>query len=114
MLDTVYIYVNIFISLHIYLYYADQCADQCTNMTTNAFAVPLTAVLCTTISSVISTLVTTLVMYYCIMKRKKKEIREDDKQVTPKAEPMYDTPQVFGESSADIQLKENTCYASAL
>ena len=81
-------------------------------MTTNAFAVPLTAVLCTAISSVISALVTALVMCYCIMKRKKKEIREDDKQVTPKAEPMYDTPQVLGESNADIELKDNTCYAS--
>ena len=81
-------------------------------MTTNAFAVPLTAVLCTAISSVICTLMTVLVMYYCIMKRKKKEIREDDKQVTLKAEPVYDTPQVLGESNADIELKDNTCYAS--
>ena len=81
-------------------------------MTTNAFAVPLTAVLCTTISSVISTLVIALVMCYCVMKRKKKEIREDDMHVTPKEEHVYDTPQMFGESSADIQLKDITCYAS--
>ena len=81
-------------------------------MTTNASVVPLTAVLCTAITSVISTLVTVLVMCYCIMKRKKKDIREDDEQVTPKAEAVYDTPQVLGESSAHIQLKENTCYAS--
>ena len=81
-------------------------------MTTNAFAVSLTAVLCTTISSVISTLVTVLVMCYCIMKRKKEEISKDDKRVTPKTEHVYDTPQVLGESSTDIELKDITCYAS--
>ena len=51
-------------------------------------------------------------MYCCIMKRKKKEISEVDKHVTSKEEAVYDTPQVFGESSADIQLKDNACYAS--
>ena len=81
-------------------------------MTINAVALPLTAVLCTAISSVISTLVTVLVMCYCIMKRKKKEIREDDKHITPKEEAVYDIPQVFGESSVDIELKDITCYAS--
>ena len=83
-------------------------------MTTNAFAVPLTAVLCTAVSSVISTIVTALVMCYCIMKRKKSEITEDDKHITPKVKPVHDTPhcQVFGESGAGIELKENTCYAS--
>ena len=73
---------------------------------------PLTAVLCTAISSVISALVTALVMYYCTMKRKKKQIRKDDRHITSKEEAVYDTPQVFGESNADIELKENTCYAS--
>ena len=80
-------------------------------MTTIAVAVPLTAVLCTAISSVISTLVTVLVMCYCII-NKKKGIDEEDKSIPPEKDPVYDTPQVFGESSADIELKENTCYAS--
>ena len=74
---------------------------------------PLTAVLCTALSSVLSSLMTALVMCYCIMKRKKKkEGRENEKHKPSKAEPVYDIPRVLGESSADIELQENTCYAS--
>ena len=80
-------------------------------MTTNVVAVPLTAVLCTAVSSVISSLVTALVMYYCFMKRKTGS-DEDDRRNPPQAEPMYETPQVFGESSANIELKQDTYYES--
>ena len=83
-------------------------------MTTNAVAVTLTAVLCTSLSSAVSTLVTVLVMCYCIMKQKKEGVSECGKHITPKTEPVYDTPQVLGESSAHIELKENTCYTSKL
>ena len=82
-------------------------------MTTNTIAVTLTAVLCTTISSAITTIVATA-MCYCIMRKKKKGVCECGKHITPKAEPVYDTPQALGESSADIELKENTCYTSKL
>ena len=41
-------------------------------------------------------------------------VSEGGKHVTPKAEPVYDTPQVLGESCAHIELKENTCYTSKL
>ena len=56
---------------------------------------------------------TALVMCYFIMKKKeKKEGRENEKHKPSKAEPVYDIPQLFGESSADIELRENTCYPS--
>ena len=82
-------------------------------MTISAVAVPLTAVLCTTISSVITGLVTTLIMYCFVMKGNKKNGSDEDGKHNPQnAEPIYDTPQGLGEGSADIELKENTCYAS--
>ena len=83
-------------------------------MTRNAVAVSLTAVLCTAISSAGSTIVTVLIMCYCIMKKKKKEINKGGKQVITTAEAVYDTPHILGESSADIELNENTCYTSKL
>ena len=72
---------------------------------------PVTAVLCTAISSVISSLVTALVMCFCFMKKKEIKSSEDDKCNPPTADPMYDTPQVLGESSTNIKLKQNTSYA---
>ena len=107
-------FLFLFIGHHLYAY-AHVCyyyADQCVNMTTNTVAMLLTAVLCTVISAVIGSVVTALVTCYCIMRRKKKEGSKDDKHNPLKAEPVYDTPQVLGESGADIELKENTCYAS--
>ena len=77
-------------------------------------AVTMTAVLCI-VCSAIGILVTAVVCC-CIMKKKKKGIRQGGKHVTPKAEPVYNTPQVSGESSADndLELKGNTCYTSKL
>lgn len=70
-----------------------QYSDQCANMTTNSAVLPLTAaVLSTAISSVIISTLVTAVMCYCIMKNKRKGVREDGKHVTPEAEPMYETP----------------------
>ena len=117
--STVYMYILVNhlpssrVYIHTYnLYYAGQCTNASTCMSTNALAVPLAAVLCTVLSSVISSVVTGFITCYCFMKRSKKEGYEHHNQRPSQIEPEYENPFLFRKNLANIELKQNTCYAT--
>ena len=55
----------------------------------------------------------TVLAVYCYFKSKKKSVRrKKEKKGQAGKEPVYDFPQVIAESSADMELKENTYHTS--